>query len=145
MLLSELEQILETQTLDRAKYYVTRLEKGIQSVKTSKKIATKQKKIFQDSKLISLRFPVVISKIGETGIKLKQILIDGERFYFSLSFDISEYIDGLWWLQIYDDYRHLIFDKPFATSNLDTNNNMIRRGIRNIIKQEVLYPKGLIL
>jgi hypothetical protein len=35
-LISELEQILETQTLERARYYLSRLEKGIQSVKTSK-------------------------------------------------------------------------------------------------------------
>ncbi|MEW6620464.1 MAG: hypothetical protein AB1422_14205 [bacterium] len=36
--------------------------------------------------------------------KLKQILIEGERFYFSLSFDIDDFIgDGVWWLQIYDD------------------------------------------
>lgn len=33
---SELNQILESQTIDRAKYYIKRLEKGVEQVKTSK-------------------------------------------------------------------------------------------------------------
>lgn len=36
VLASELNQILESQTLERAKYYLKRLEKGVQKVKTSK-------------------------------------------------------------------------------------------------------------
>lgn len=36
ILTSELNQILESQTIERAKYYVKRLEKGVQKVKTSK-------------------------------------------------------------------------------------------------------------
>jgi hypothetical protein len=36
ILLSELNQILESQTLERAKYYIKRLREGIQKVKTSK-------------------------------------------------------------------------------------------------------------
>jgi len=36
VLTSELNQILESQTLERAKYYLKRLEKGVQKVKTSK-------------------------------------------------------------------------------------------------------------
>jgi len=36
VLTSELNQILESQTLERAKYYLNRLEKGVQKVKTSK-------------------------------------------------------------------------------------------------------------
>lgn len=36
VLTSELDQILESQTVDRAKYYLKRLENGVQRVKTSK-------------------------------------------------------------------------------------------------------------
>ena len=36
VLISELEQILEAQTLERAKYYIKRLKNGIQKIKTSK-------------------------------------------------------------------------------------------------------------
>lgn len=36
VLISELSQILESQTLERAKYYLKRLEEGLQKVKTSK-------------------------------------------------------------------------------------------------------------
>ena len=36
VLVSELNQILEAQTIGRAKYYLKRLENGIQKVKTSK-------------------------------------------------------------------------------------------------------------
>lgn len=36
ILFSELDQILESRTLDRAKYYVRRLEKGIKKIKTGK-------------------------------------------------------------------------------------------------------------
>ncbi|MFU2158401.1 TRM11 family SAM-dependent methyltransferase [Caldisericum sp. AR60] len=36
VLISELNQILESQTLERAKYYLKRLEEGVQKVKTSK-------------------------------------------------------------------------------------------------------------
>lgn len=36
VLKSEFEQIIESQTIDRAKYYINRLKKGLSSVKTSK-------------------------------------------------------------------------------------------------------------
>ena len=36
ILLADLQQIIESQTLDRAKYYLKRLEKGIEEIKTSK-------------------------------------------------------------------------------------------------------------
>jgi len=36
VLISELQQVIESQTTDRAKYYLTRLQNGIQTVKTSK-------------------------------------------------------------------------------------------------------------
>lgn len=36
VLISELEQVMESQTLERANYYLKRLEKGIQNIKTTK-------------------------------------------------------------------------------------------------------------
>ncbi len=36
VLLSELDQVLESQTLERAKYYTQRLKKGVEKIKTSK-------------------------------------------------------------------------------------------------------------
>ena len=36
VLLSELDQVLESQTLERAKYYAQRLKKGVEKIKTSK-------------------------------------------------------------------------------------------------------------
>jgi hypothetical protein len=36
ILISELNQILESHTIERAKYYLTRLKKGVQKIKTSK-------------------------------------------------------------------------------------------------------------
>ncbi|MDI6795256.1 MAG: DNA methyltransferase, partial [bacterium] len=36
VLLSELNQILEAQTLERAKYYLARLQAGVQEIKTSR-------------------------------------------------------------------------------------------------------------
>ena len=36
--------------------------------------------------------------------KLKSISIEGEKFFFGLSFDIDDFIgDGIWWLQVYDN------------------------------------------
>lgn len=70
--------------------------------------------------------------------KLKQILIEGEKFYSTLSFDIGENDGGLWWLQIYDNDHNLIYDKPFTSSRgiLD------KKKIRKIIKDEFLTLKG---
>jgi len=53
--------------------------------------------------------------------KLKTI---EEDFSYSLSFDIDDFIgDGIWWLQVYDSGKKLIYDKPFASSkgHLDTS------------------------
>ena len=69
--------------------------------------------------------------------KLKPILVEGESFFLIFSFDIDYFIgDGVWWLQIYDDNRELIYDEPFASSmgNLDT------RRVKEIINNEFLTP-----
>lgn len=68
-------------------------------------------------------------------IKLKKLSIKGENFYYSLSFDIDDFIgDGVWWLQIYDSNQNLIYDKPFASSmgKLDIHR------VRQIIIQEFM-------
>ncbi|PKP61075.1 MAG: hypothetical protein CVT88_01220 [Candidatus Altiarchaeales archaeon HGW-Altiarchaeales-1] len=77
--------------------------------------------------------------------ELKHISVEGEKFYFSLSFDIGDYDGGLWWIQIYDNNRNLIFDKPFASSNYEINERLTRKECRKIITYEILYPKGLIM
>jgi len=49
--------------------------------------------------------------------KLERISAQGEGFFYSLSFDIDDFIgDGIWWLQIYNDNQDLIHDEPFASS-----------------------------
>jgi hypothetical protein len=73
---------------------------------------------------------------------LKSFLVDEELFYYSLSFDIDDSIgDGIWWLQIYDDKRELIYDKPFASSRGELDKEEILRIIRN----QILSYKGAIL
>ena len=76
--------------------------------------------------------------------KLKQIVVEGERFYFNLSFDVGEYDGGVWWLQVYNDSCNFIYDKPFASCMFNLH-KYIREDIKKIIKHNVLYPKGLIL
>ena len=49
--------------------------------------------------------------------KINLIKVEEEKFYFSLSFDIDDFIgDGIWWLQIFDNNYNLIYDKPFSSS-----------------------------
>jgi len=76
--------------------------------------------------------------------KLKQIVVEGEKFYFNLSFDVGEYDGGVWWLQVYNDRRNFIYDKPFASCMFNFHRS-IRQNIKKIIKHNVLYSKGLIL
>ena len=74
--------------------------------------------------------------------KLKQVLIEGEIFFYGFSFDIDDFIkDGIWWLQIYNDDQNLIYDKPFASSigNLD------ERRVLEIIQNEFITYRGAIL
>jgi hypothetical protein len=50
-------------------------------------------------------------------VKLKKVFVNGEKFFFSLSFNIEDFIgDGVWWLQIYDGNQHIIYDKSFTSS-----------------------------
>jgi len=52
--------------------------------------------------------------------KLNRIEIEGETFYYSLSFDIDDWLgDGFWWLQIYYSDESLICDNRFAPSMAD--------------------------
>jgi hypothetical protein len=74
--------------------------------------------------------------------ELKQVTIEEKKFFYSLSFDIDDFIgDGTWWLQIYDSDCKLIYDKLFASSmdKLDI------RSIRKIIKQKFLTYRGALL
>jgi len=47
----------------------------------------------------------------------RKIYIDEEPYFYDLSFDITnEYIgEGIWWLQIYDCEKQMIWDRPFAS------------------------------
>ena len=56
--------------------------------------------------------------------QLRKLKIGQEYFFYSLSFDIDDFVgDGVWWLQVYDSNKRLIYDKPFASSRgyLDTS------------------------
>ena len=74
--------------------------------------------------------------------ELKSIIIDGENFFYSLSFDIDDFIgDGIWWLQIYNYNKKLIYDKPFASSM----GKIGKQEIIEIIKQEFLACRGEVI
>ncbi|MDP2729762.1 MAG: hypothetical protein Q8O55_04710 [Dehalococcoidales bacterium] len=67
--------------------------------------------------------------------KLKSKVVNGDKFFYSGSFDIDDFIgDGVWWLELYDSHRNKIYDKPFASSM--GKSGMYR--IKDIIKQEFL-------
>jgi len=74
----------------------------------------------------------------------KSIMLEGEKLHYGLSFDIGGYDGGLWWLQIYSSNRNLIYAKPFASSIFAFDEKAVRKNVRRIINQEILYPKGLI-
>jgi len=74
--------------------------------------------------------------------KLKFISIEEEKFFYTLSFDIDDFIgDGIWWLQIYDSNKNLIYDRPFTSSIAKID----KRKITEIIKQEFLATGGVLL
>jgi len=74
--------------------------------------------------------------------KLRPIRVEGNKYYTRLSFDIDDFIgDGVWWLEVYDDQRNLVYDKAFA-SNTGT---LDRRRVREIIKEQFLTLKGELL
>ncbi len=65
-------------------------------------------------------------------LKLKSKVVNGDKFFYSFSFDLDDLIgDGIWWLQLYDHHRNKIYDEPFASSmaKLDISQ------IKEIIKQ----------
>ncbi len=73
--------------------------------------------------------------------ELKSILVEEECFFYSSSFDIDDFIgDGVYWLQIYDEQKRMLYDKPFASSrgNIDTPR------IIKTIKKELTFIKGII-
>ena len=75
--------------------------------------------------------------------ELIPIIIKCEKFFFNLSFDIDDFIgDGIWWLQIYDDNRNLIYDKPFASSISKIDKQKI---IVETIKNNFLTYRGALL
>jgi len=61
--------------------------------------------------------------------KLKRIVVCGKVMYHSLSFDIGDY-DGIYWLQIYDLQKRLVYDKPFASARGNISNKRILETIR---------------
>lgn len=74
-------------------------------------------------------------------IEYKRITWQDEPFYYSLSFDIDDFVGtGAYWLQIYDYRRRLIYDKPFASSR----GNIDAHRIVETIKQELQFAKGVI-
>jgi len=53
-------------------------------------------------------------------IKFKPVVLEEVCYFYSLSFDIDDFIgDGIWWLQIYDSDKQMMYDKPFASSKGD--------------------------
>jgi len=49
--------------------------------------------------------------------EIKPVLLDNDIYFYSLSFDVDEWIgNAIWWLQIYDSDKQMIYDKPFADS-----------------------------
>jgi len=79
---------------------------------------------------------------GSVMSKLVPLSIEGDEFLFGLSFDIDDFIgDGIWWLQIYDENRELIYDEPFISSR----GEMDMQQIKEIIKDRFLLPGGALL
>lgn len=63
---------------------------------------------------------------------MKKLSLDGEKFLINLSFDINDFIgDGVWWLQIYDSERNLLYDKPYASSQGKPDYKIMTTLVRN--------------
>jgi len=66
--------------------------------------------------------------------ELMKVQVEEEDFFYSLSFDIDDFIgDGVWWLQVYDSDKELIYDKPFASSKGSLDHPQIVETIREEI------------
>jgi len=62
--------------------------------------------------------------------KLRKVEIEEEDFFYSLSFDIYDFIgDGVWWLQVYDSDKQMIYDKPFAASTHVLSDESVNEGV----------------
>jgi len=73
---------------------------------------------------------------------LKSITVEEEKFFYSLSFDINDFVgDGIWWFQIYNSNKNLIYDKPFVSSVGRINKRMVIK----IIKDNFLTYRGAVL
>jgi len=73
---------------------------------------------------------------------LKPVVFEDEKYFFSLSFDINDFVgDGVWWLQVYDSNQNLVYDKPFAPSQ----NKLGFQRIRETINNEFVSYRGCIL
>lgn len=74
--------------------------------------------------------------------KLKPIFIEREKFYFSFSYDIDDFIgQGFVWLQIYDHKRNMLHDKPFAWGIEPQH----RKRVRKVIASDFVSPRSLSL
>jgi len=59
-----------------------------------------------------------------------------------LSFDIDDFVGyGIWWLQIYNSNKNLIYDKPFVSSV----DRIDKRMVIKIIKDNFLTYRGAVL
>jgi len=73
---------------------------------------------------------------------LKSITVEEEKFFYSLSFDINDFVgDGIWWFQIYNRNKNLIYDKPFVSSV----GRISKRMVIKIIKDNFLTYRGAVL
>ena len=74
--------------------------------------------------------------------ELRLVIIDEEEFFYSLSFDIDDFIgSGIWWLQIYNYNQELIYDKPFVSSIGEIDEHEIKE----IIKDKFLRYRKAVL
>jgi hypothetical protein len=77
--------------------------------------------------------------------KVKRIMVERDVYFYSFSFDIDDFIgDGIWWLQIYDNQRRMIYDKPFASSQATRKDKLNFKEMRKIIKDDFQH-KGWIV
>lgn len=62
--------------------------------------------------------------------ELRSLPVKDECLFYSLSFDIDDFIgDGVWWLQIYDSSPQIIYDKPFAASTQRFSKNDVTQAV----------------
>lgn len=75
-------------------------------------------------------------------VGLKSITVEGEKFFYCLSFDINDFVgEGIWWLQIYNSNKKLIYDKPFVSSI----GRIDKRMVIKTIKDNFLTYRGAVL